>query len=236
MLRFERKFRTSTSDSASVALRLKAMLPGLVEDYPDRVVHSLYFDDSASRHYQEHSDGAGERSKFRIRWYRTENVNSIAAPIAPLFDLSRCSLVNFEAKLRIGSLISKSSQVSESGLIGDLSRRFASPLCYESLARKAGASTTFPDLIAPVVFVSYVRRYLRFAGTQIRVTVDSSIRVGGFNPECVETIPLPGDPVIIETKCAPSDLTDVARRLRSLPWPEVAFSKYMKASRSVQAG
>ncbi len=97
LVRYEVKF---TEDELPLATWMESWVarqPALYEAYPERSVHSLYFDTPDLQAAAENFRGAPGREKFRLRWYSSPPDD---APHGPAV---------FERKVRAGVFGSKHS-------------------------------------------------------------------------------------------------------------------------------
>ena len=70
MWRFEKKF---VLERASYIMFCKELhIKGYVKAFPDRIVNSIYFDDTLLRSYYENINGESNRTKYRLRFYGSQ--------------------------------------------------------------------------------------------------------------------------------------------------------------------
>jgi hypothetical protein len=65
--RFEKKFTVDRTRLSSVLYELKSQ--GFFKIFPNRIVNSIYYDDSNLSSFYENLDGLSERVKYRFRFY-----------------------------------------------------------------------------------------------------------------------------------------------------------------------
>ncbi len=177
-------------------------------------IRSLYFDDAADRILREKIDGVNIREKFRIRYYNQDT-----------------TFIRLEKKSKMNGLCTKSSarltkKQSQAILNGQFGWMIQSgfPLIEEFYTKILSQG------LRPKTIVDYIREPFIFAPGNVRVTLDSDIRIGVrctdfFNPSCV-TIPAGDAPIILEVKWD-AFLPDIIRDAVQLDGCRAgAFSKY----------
>ena len=70
--RKEKKFRLSISDMQ--ILKFNLIAKGMDELYPERQVHSLYYDSKDLKMFQDSDEGILPRKKIRVRYYNNEKI------------------------------------------------------------------------------------------------------------------------------------------------------------------
>jgi len=78
-VRYERKYRIENLDYDSIYHELNVHAAGFSVQYPDRQIHSIYFDDADFRMARATLAGISNRCKYRLRWYG-ENERNIMSP------------------------------------------------------------------------------------------------------------------------------------------------------------
>lgn len=188
-LRHEWKHEISYSDLLAIRQRLSVVGKRDVHAVNGKyLVRSLYFDNLSDKALREKLDGISCREKFRIRYYNGDT-----------------SVIHLEKKSKIGGLGNKQSAsltAEEARWIVDGKRDWMlhseRPLVQELYVKM----TT--EGLRPKTIVDYTREPFTYGPGNVRVTLDYDIRTGlqcvdFLNPEC-STIPVPGDPIILEVK------------------------------------
>ena len=85
-MRYEIKFCVKNSDLSSVIETINSNFFSIKQLYPDRKIHSIYYDDIDFNCYFNHINGVSNRHKTRVRWYNN--------------DLSK---LTFEKKVKLGN-------------------------------------------------------------------------------------------------------------------------------------
>jgi len=151
-MRYERKYRIEGSAYWEVYQVLISHPMSIVDLYPDRTIHNIYFDTEDLVTYQSNVDGDFHRKKFRVRWYG-EDVNAVTSP-------------NLEIKIKQGELGSKK----------------VSPVEVFSLKEISGLSQCVGDRLQaiynpiPVLLNSYKRSYLTTPDRKFRITIDWDLK------------------------------------------------------------
>lgn len=215
-LRYELKYLSTTPDLAVANARVLAAPGPFREEYPARVVNSIYLDGRRLETYQDHVDGLGARAKVRLRWYGERDAWGDGA-------------VAIEVKRREGAMIRKQVVPGE--------RRGWQK--EEAAALALALAADVPDLavalrlrdMQPVLRVSYLRRYY-VTPKGLRITLDTAIRVAPADGVRLDTsIPIV-QPVLCEIKFAPTLRDDAAAAVQVLAWPRIKHSKYVRGMRA----
>ncbi len=213
--RHEWKHEISQSDLISVRSRMSAVGEADPHARDGRyLIRSLYFDNMSDRALREKVNGFNRREKFRIRYYNFDQ-----------------SLIHLEKKSRLNGLGTKYS----ASLTPDQVQRIIDndiewmitdpqPLVRELYAKIKGQG------LKPRTIVDYTREPFIYRPGNVRVTLDYHIRTGLRNVDFLDrdcvTVPVPGDPIILEVKWD-DFLPDIIRDAVQLPGRRVtAFSKY----------
>jgi len=213
--RHEWKHEISQSDLISVRSRMSAVGEADPHARDGRyLIRSLYFDNMSDRALREKVNGVNRREKFRIRYYNFDQ-----------------SLIHLEKKSRLNGLGTKYSasltpEQVQRIIDNDIEWMITDPqpLIRELYAKIKGQG------LKPRTIVDYTREPFIYRPGNVRVTLDYHIRTGLRNVdfldrECV-TVPVPGDPIILEVKWD-DFLPDIIRDAVQLPGRRVtAFSKY----------
>ena len=213
--RHEWKHQITPEDCMMLRQRLSAVAePDAHATDGHYLIRSLYFDNIYDKALREKVNGVNMREKFRIRYYDRNT-----------------SFIKLEKKSKIGGLGTKASatlSADEAQRIvdGDIDWMASDdrPLVFELYTKMEC------QLMKPKVIVDYEREPYTFRAGNIRVTIDFDIRTGLWYTDFLDvdccTIPVPGDPIILEVKWdefLPSVIRDVVqlegRRVQ-------AFSKF----------
>ena len=160
--RYERKFVITPWNPHCIDSAL-GILPGAFsEEFPERWVNSIYFDDLEFSSLAGNISGISTRKKYRLRWYGSDN-------------LGPNSRAQFEIKSRDGNVGKKQIfQVQILREIGSMSQMYR----VTRIARDMTIDTAIAALLStlhPTVFVRYERKYYRSEILSCRATLDSSI-------------------------------------------------------------
>lgn len=211
--RHEWKHEITPSDLLALRARLRAVArPDPHASGGSYLVRSLYFDTPDDQALREKLNGVSRREKFRIRYYNADP-----------------SQLFLEKKSKWNALGSKQSapltrqQVQALLTAGPLGQSLP-PLLWELCSKMRGQG------LRPRTVVDYTREPYLFAPGNVRVTLDYNLRTspgcaGFLDPSCV-TLPVPGDPIILEVKWD-AFLPDIIRDAVQLEGRRTAaFSKY----------
>ena len=90
--RYERKYVLAATHASNMLMRIKLHPNGFREKYSPRCVNNLYFDTLGHASFFDNVEGAGGRTKLRVRWYG-DTLRRIDAPILE-FKVKRGVVVN----------------------------------------------------------------------------------------------------------------------------------------------
>ena len=176
-------------------------------------IRSLYFDDLQNTALWEKLDGVNERRKFRIRYYNAD-----------------LSYIMLECKMKRDNVGCK---LQERLTEDELRRILAGDVAWMASSGKPLLVTLYVEMktkgLRPKCVVEYMRVPFVYAPGNVRVTIDWNIRTGPpgqFMDPCGLTLPVDGDPMLLEVKWD-EYLPDVIRRAAALKGRgPSAFSKY----------
>jgi len=182
--------------------------------YPDRCVHSLYFDDVSFSSVRDNLAGVSERKKFRLRWYQNIQGNGTGVPV-------------FELKVREGRL-GRKINFKFPDFQGDPMKLNHREIMLQVNHRLAEQEFIFDDYLAPTLKVSYVRSYYEDL-EGLRITMDSDIIFHGVSPHqnLGETLPTRYPFKIMELKFSPPMKIRVSKLIKPLHLTPKRHSKYL---------
>jgi SPX domain protein involved in polyphosphate accumulation len=126
--------------------------------YKDRIVNSIYFDDTFFSSVQDNLSGIAQRRKLRLRWYGDNNI----------------SIPNFEEKIKDGRLGYKNSYQINS-IKNSLFKNNLEKISCDCQKELLNHNVIFKNHIIPTLLVKYKREYFQtFDG--IRITIDQNIQ------------------------------------------------------------
>lgn len=213
--RHEWKHEITPSDLTVIRQRLRAVAKS--DGHAENgiyLIRSLYFDTPSDAALREKLDGVDRREKFRIRYYGLDPYT-----------------LRLEKKSKWNGLGTKETVPLTEAEARALTDRCPAPPPENAppLIRELYDKMRTRGL-RPKTIVDYTREPYVYLAGNVRVTLDYGIRtgLGGTNfldPACV-TIPVPGDPVILEVKWD-AFLPDFIRDAVQLEGRRTAaFSKY----------
>lgn len=213
--RHEYKHYINTADYFSLHQRLSAAIKPDNNSNPDGKykIRSLYFDNSDDKALREKLDGINNREKFRIRYYG-DNFNFIR--------LEKKSKINGLC-LKLSAEITKAEV--EKIINGDLDWMLQKG---DLLIAELYSKMRYQQL-KPKILVDYTREAYTFTAGNVRITIDSDIRIG-FDPKDMFNINEPtfnsGKDIILEIKYD-NFIPNVISTLVQTPNRKAsAFSKY----------
>lgn len=214
-VRYERKFTAPGLHLSEIEYAIRFHPSLFREEYPKRVVNSLYLDSPNLKDYHDHLNGVAERSKTRIRWY---GESPSVASVPKLERKMKRGLVGEKRVHSLGTLTIGRGDADgwRETLAGTA---LPEPFCWAVLLR------------TPTVYNRYLRRYFVSADRKYRLTIDTDLEVcgaaEGFGKARWRKVELPG--AIIELKYGLGEADEVGRVTACFPFPLTRYSKYLVA-------
>jgi hypothetical protein len=214
--RFERKYYLTPREVGfAYGLLRQICLPA--KEYHSEQINSLYFDTADLDQHERSSSGDYYKDKVRLRWYGENNKLSGMQPV--FLELkSRRGFASTKQRLKL--------QVpAESLALADLGKGIVTKtLLMDTLARFGYFP---PEILLPIIKISYWRYRFSEIMTEQRVSLDCHIRStmiipGPGNGE--RELELPG--AVIEIKGQSMELPEALKRARILDTDWTRFSKY----------
>lgn len=202
-MRFERKYRIANMSIEELTHILESLSYGFTQQFSDRQVNSIYFDDASFSNLHDNLSGISHRSKYRIRWYG-EELNHIKSPI-------------LEKKIKENQLGFKEHQQ----LVG-----------FNLQTELKQISKSIPNLnsdLFPVVSVHYKRSYFLSFHKKVRATIDRQITYRQINKYTFAKSVFCDNDIILEIKYEQHDAAFAEQVLNALPFRIGKNSKYVSA-------
>lgn len=176
-------------------------------------IRSLYFDDLRNTALWEKLDGVNERRKFRIRYYNAD-----------------LSYIMLECKMKRDNVGCK---LQERLTEDELRRIIDGDIAWMVSSGRPLLVTLYVEMktkgLRPKCVVEYMRVPFVYGPGNVRVTIDWNIRTGPpgqFMDPCGLTLPVEGDPMLLEVKWD-EYMPSIIRRATALKSRgPTAFSKY----------
>lgn len=214
--RFERKYFVAPHN-VGIACGLLRQLCLPAADYPSEQINSLYFDTPSLTQHEISDSGEYRKDKVRIRWYGSEDaVQGMRTVFIELKSRQGFAGTKQRARLRVPA-----ESLSHSNLKKGIVPR---ALLLETLARFGYFA---PDILLPIVAVSYWRYRFRELTTAQRISLDCHIRSTMIFPGLgngEEGLELSGG--VVEMKGRSMELPPALRHVRILDTDWTRFSKY----------
>lgn len=212
--RYERKWVINQISSASSSALIRNLPLVLTETYPQRSVHSLYFDTENFSSFQLHEAGGRNRYKIRIRWY-----HELAS-----------TLVNaqLEIKIRNERMVKKHTYklgfINLSDLFNKNFHKFLCDILPNQIAELC-------KNLRPKLITSYDRRYYAAYGGKVRVTFDNNLIFYKYakNISISENGSIKMPTSIIELKYPLALNSELTNYLATFPGTQTRNSKYTSA-------
>lgn len=202
-MRYERKYRIENLDFDSICNELNMHSAGFSDQFPERKINSIYFDDSQFSMARATLVGISNRCKYRIRWYG-ENTVDIDGPV-------------LEKKIKSNQLGYKEFKKLPELNLKSHFKQFCTSNILSELA------------IYPCVYVSYTRTYLISFDQKVRVTIDRSIEYRSIENYKLSKIPRRDNAVVVEFKYDQQDAAYAEDMMNSFPFRLGKNSKYINA-------
>ena len=211
-MRYERKYLLKQGCRETIVFGVYAMPFSVREQFPDRNVNSIYFEDWGDTAARDQAEGVGIRGKFRLRWYGSQNIIENGV-------LEFKSKQGFIGKKRIFQAVPGTQHVQS--FLSSWDKQLKSSEVFEFLNGSG---------YRPLAKVSYRRKYL-IVDESLRLTVDdrlhfSPVSIGGngVDPIC------PPD-VVVEIKYSVEQEADAINLGQCLG---LRYTKYSKYARCLQ--
>lgn len=216
--RYERKWVLDYTSMSSGRALIKSLPLVLGEAYPQRSVHSLYFDTEDLVCFQLHESGSRNRYKVRVRWYGDLYSEVVEAQV--------------ELKIRQERMVRKLTYP-----LGRVSLSLLSEYKYlKEISSHLDVEVVELLLsLKPKVYTSYDRLYFSTYGDKVRVTLDNNLKFFRYQAgaavlsQGMQAVPNS----ILELKY-PFDLNhELSPFLPSFPGAQTRNSKYSTAIKGV---
>lgn len=208
-LRYERKFKVDHLQLAHVREIVRAHPAGFRPLFPDRTIHNIYFDTPGLVAHTHNLLGAGERRKFRVRWYG-DTPDNVVDP-------------KLEVKRRLHLLGDKLIYPVDAW---DWKR-------LRTLTREVADRVPDAPALQPQLYNRYCRSYLGTSDGRFRLTIDRELRYLPFAliaaahlPQALQLPRYSEQGIVLELKYAAADDARVDRILEHLPFRMTKKSKY----------
>ena len=158
--RYERKFLNYNSSQRATVILIKTNPYGFYEEYPERIVNSIYYDSICYKYYKHNILGLENRRKVRVRWYGDLRTN-----------YSRAIL---EQKIKEGFLgykIRTKLELKDPNQVYNLNNERGLLEGNTNNIIISSIKNLYPSLI-----VSYRRKYFRSFDSKFRLTIDDNIK------------------------------------------------------------
>ena len=199
VLRYEIKFPLSYEQYCCLEHRLYQNIPNLLSPYPERVIHSLYYDDYVMSDYHNNVSGITPREKVRLRWYNDDKNAALELKY-------RDGQMGLKKSVPLDVSIEQAIQtgIQNTNLPDDL---------LNSWERRQNQS----------LYVRYNRKYFALENG-IRLTIDWNIEFASNIDN-----PLTPSPVycVLEVKFPSDKQEDAAKIIQSLGYRYYRHSKYV---------
>ncbi|MEJ2134133.1 MAG: VTC domain-containing protein [Desulfofustis sp.] len=196
------------------------------EKYPESRVQSIYLEAADARSYQEKINSDFFKTKFRVRWYETEDGRSYGdADQTPVF---------LEKKMKVGSKRLKIRWTS-STVFSELKNNSLNSAFHGSWYRQFSEQTRVSSILQPFIQVSYSRKRFIDPSTGIRISLDCNIKVERTNSQFLPPPPnLPLNVGVFEIKGKNDQPPSMLAYLTSNIVTKDRFSKYERCLSSLE--
>ena len=187
--RHEWKHEISASDALVIRQRMGVV--GMLDPHARNgcyAIRSVYFDNAYDKALREKLDGVDQRKKWRIRMYDGDT-----------------SLIHLERKSKRHGLGTKELCRITAREAQSVVRGYTSWMAFDKRPLVRALAHDMTSLgMRPRTIVDYVREPFIYPAGNVRVTIDRDIRTGlastDFLDPAVPTVPVPGDPIVLEVK------------------------------------
>lgn len=215
-MRHEIKSRLAPAEVPALRARLQAVMRPDPHARADGAydIHSVYLDTPTRRALMEKQVGMPVRHKYRIRYYNDNR-----------------EFFRLERKSKVGSLCDK---VGCSLTRGEVERFMAGDTQWMARDERRLVREVFlrsrTELLAPSVQVHYTREAYIYGPGNVRVTLDSNIRTGLWDPDFLDTaqprIRTQGDDFVLLEVKYDQYLPEIIRDITCCRCRSMGFSKF----------
>ena len=155
--RFERKWVFDSIDHNQLFILLNRSNFSFTNQFPDRQVNSIYFDDDHHTSINQNIDGVSEKKKYRLRWYG---------------DFENITNPTFEIKSKKGFEVSKKNfEVAKIPNFNLLNYHD-----IEKIELFINNNFNFKNKLFPILTTHYLRSYFISSNKLVRSTVDRNLK------------------------------------------------------------
>ena len=220
--RYEIKFVTNIANYFIIINWIKLHSGCFYSPYPDRDINNIYFDKYNYFAYAENLSGTSQRNKVRYRWYGENNF-----PVNGKLEVKRRR--NFYGWKETFDVKDHPNYFNQNNSMD---------LFFNHLRANIGEKGRFwfDNNPHPAMLNRYKRKYFICNDNDIRVTVDSDLKVFDqrynrfFNVNKKANIP---ETIIVEFKCNRDKVEKLSRYIKGIPIRVSRNSKYINAMRSI---
>ena len=155
--RYERKWVFNNIDYNQLCLLLYRSNFKFIDQFNDRYVNSIYFDDKNFSALRQNIEGVNKKRKYRIRWYGGKEI--LKSPL-------------LEVKEKEGFIVTKSMhKINELNIIN-----LESSGSLEKIEDIVNKKLNLRNKIEPVLTTHYLRSYFISSNKIVRATIDREIK------------------------------------------------------------
>lgn len=190
-MRWRHEWKHEISPSDAIVIRQRMGVVGTIDPHARNGsynIRSIYFDNLEDKALREKLDGVDCREKWRIRFYNGDT-----------------SLIHLERKSKRHGLGTKDQCTITEAEARAITQGNIDWMSLDERPLVRAAASNMERLgMRPRTIVDYVREPFIYPAGNVRVTIDRDIRTGlastDFLNPLVPTVPVPGDPIILEVK------------------------------------
>lgn len=204
-MRYERKYRIEATHPQVVSMVIRQHPAGFRPLFPPRQINNLYFDTPDFAAFQDNVTGTPQRLKYRLRWYGGD-FSAIRNPV-------------LEVKIKDNLVGWKKHYPLPEGRYGASDWEKLVRLCREIL--KKGLD------LQPVLFNTYQRSYWGAPTFPFRLTMDTGMHFGPYQPHREPALPFADPAIVVEVKYDQQEDEHTAFILQHLPFRLSKNSKFV---------
>lgn len=206
--RNEIKFVLNKISTENFIYFLKANSGFFSEEFSDRYVNNIYFDNLNFDYYKKNIEGTSLRQKIRLRYYGLSKSNLIKNSILE-FKIKENNL-GYKIRKKMNDFnINKIFSLSFDKNIKDLTSHLS-------------------DNLKPILINNYFRKYFISKSKNIRITIDQFLNYDYLNFNKKINFNRLYDPnIIIEAKFDPRDSDEASMLINQMPLRAIKNSKYV---------
>ena len=214
VFRNEIKFKVFNTSIFDITQNIKRNSTNFFEEYPERWVNNIYFDNSYLDSLNQSIEGSYMRCKTRLRWYG--NYLDFSNP-------------NLEFKIKKGYMNTKSAYSCSY-----LNANINSPFKINNISDLNPLPKMILKDMYPIISNRYYRKYLVSSDKKVRITIDSDLNFSSLRNNSLNKIIWKKEKLLSIIEIKFKDFANAPRTLMTLLQKHYLLSQISKYSYGIQ--